>query len=105
MLQAFKLEFVGKHHSGIDDCRSIIQIVKTMLQLGFKFEQPIFIPEDYNHKEDPNFQDFGSVTEPNSWKCPSCEIWNRPWTKSCQTCDFILPRIIDTQTIDEFEDL
>jgi len=92
MLQAFKLGFVGKHHSGIDDCRSIAQIVKTLLLLGHSFEQPIVIEDDYDYTLDPNFIDFGSQTVPDSWQCKNCEIWNRPWTKSCQACDYIPDR-------------
>jgi inhibitor of KinA sporulation pathway (predicted exonuclease) len=34
MLKAFGLDFIGRHHSGIDDCRTICQIAKLMLQLG-----------------------------------------------------------------------
>jgi len=105
MLQAFKLEFIGKHHSGIDDCRSIVQLVKTMLLLGLSFDNPIIIPEDYSYKDDPNFIDFGSTTVPESWQCEKCEIWNRPWTKSCLSCDYV-PEIKHTEMqniLDELE--
>eukprot|EP01095_Lingulamoeba_sp_RSL-Kostka_P013044 TRINITY_DN528_c1_g2_i1.p1 TRINITY_DN528_c1_g2~~TRINITY_DN528_c1_g2_i1.p1 ORF type:complete len:619 (+),score=177.47 TRINITY_DN528_c1_g2_i1:173-2029(+) len=33
MLKAFKISFVGRHHSGLDDCFTISQIVKILLQL------------------------------------------------------------------------
>jgi len=94
MLQAFQLELIGKHHSGIDDCKSIVQIVQLLLSLGHKFDSPSKIPEDYNPKEDPHFVNFGSVTEPLSWQCSntSCGIWNRPWIKSCIICDQPFPQ-------------
>jgi hypothetical protein len=31
---ALGLPFVGRHHSGLDDCKTIIQIVQTLLKLG-----------------------------------------------------------------------
>ena len=34
MLKAFGLDFIGRHHSGLDDCKTICQIAKLMLQLG-----------------------------------------------------------------------
>jgi inhibitor of KinA sporulation pathway (predicted exonuclease) len=39
MLTKLKLELVGKHHSGIDDCRNISQIVIKMIKDGFKCKQ------------------------------------------------------------------
>lgn len=38
MLTKLKLKLIGKHHSGIDDCRNISQIVIKMIQDGFKYK-------------------------------------------------------------------
>ena len=35
MLKYLRLELVGRHHSGIDDCRNISSIVLKMLQVCF----------------------------------------------------------------------
>lgn len=34
MLGVFGLKILGQHHRGIDDCKSISQIVKTLLSYG-----------------------------------------------------------------------
>ncbi len=34
MLEYLKLELVGKHHSGIDDCRNIARIVVKVMEMG-----------------------------------------------------------------------
>lgn len=34
MLKNLKLELKGRHHSGLDDCRNITQIVKRLIQDG-----------------------------------------------------------------------
>merc|ERR1712232_371451 len=34
MLRALKLELVGHHHSGIDDCRNIARILQVLIQKG-----------------------------------------------------------------------
>lgn len=38
MLKELNLPLVGKHHSGIDDCRNITAIVTKMINDGFVFE-------------------------------------------------------------------
>jgi len=88
MLRAFNLQFNGKPHQGIDDSRNIAQIVLKLLLLGHDFCYSKRIPENYDPYEDPNFVDFGSVTEPGAWQCPSeeCAIWNRPWFDKCRFC-------------------
>ena len=52
MLSELKMELVGKHHSGIDDCRNICRIVQRMIQEG------CVIQETYNNikpsKEESN---------------------------------------------------
>lgn len=35
MLAKLKLELVGRHHSGIDDCRNILRIVQKMRETGW----------------------------------------------------------------------
>jgi len=36
MLEMLNLDLLGRHHSGIDDCRNIARIVKKMIQAGWK---------------------------------------------------------------------
>lgn len=36
MLEILNLDQLGRHHSGIDDCRNIALIVKTMIQAGWR---------------------------------------------------------------------
>lgn len=36
MLRRLKLELEGRHHSGIDDCKNILRIVKQMLADGWQ---------------------------------------------------------------------
>lgn len=36
MLQGLKLELEGRHHSGIDDCKNILRIVRKMREDGWK---------------------------------------------------------------------
>jgi ERI1 exoribonuclease 3 len=35
MLRALKMDLVGRHHSGIDDCGNILRIVKRMVDDGW----------------------------------------------------------------------
>lgn len=87
-LKALGLDFVGKPHVGLDDSRNIAQIIINLLILGHSFNNPKKIPANYNSDIDPNFVDFGSVTEPNAWKCINitCAVWNRPWMDKCRFC-------------------
>jgi len=91
MLRALNLPFIGKPHKGLDDSKNIAQIVLKLLLLGHSFSNPQVIPENYDPYTDPNFVDFGSVTEPGSWQCPSetCAVWNRPWSEQCRFCKAI----------------
>eukprot|EP01124_Arcella_intermedia_P009669 TRINITY_DN16322_c0_g1_i1.p1 TRINITY_DN16322_c0_g1~~TRINITY_DN16322_c0_g1_i1.p1 ORF type:complete len:709 (+),score=116.45 TRINITY_DN16322_c0_g1_i1:81-2207(+) len=88
MLKALRLDFIGKPHQGIDDSRNIAQIVMRLILLGHTFSTPKKILPDYNPYTDPNFVDFGSQTEMNSWQCSSkqCGLWNRPWSQKCKFC-------------------
>eukprot|EP01118_Nematostelium_gracile_P000780 TRINITY_DN10788_c0_g1_i1.p1 TRINITY_DN10788_c0_g1~~TRINITY_DN10788_c0_g1_i1.p1 ORF type:complete len:398 (-),score=85.84 TRINITY_DN10788_c0_g1_i1:13-1206(-) len=101
MLQAMGLDFVGKHHRGIDDCHSIATLVKAMLIAGHSFENPMKIPEDYDQLKDPSFFTFAAHAPENSWKCQFCTqkfwdhfcendnfraVWNKPLASSCRFC-------------------
>ena len=35
MLGALKMDLVGRHHSGIDDCGNILRIAKRMVEDGW----------------------------------------------------------------------
>lgn len=37
MLQRLKLELVGRHHSGIDDCKNILRLAEKMREEGWEF--------------------------------------------------------------------
>jgi len=115
LLAVLGLRILGQHHRGLDDCKTITQIVQRLLNFGHGFDEPREVPSDpnYNPYEDPFFVDFGSTTEPTSWKCatPDCGIWNRfaicrrgspvenfllnahpfpfnrPWMHYCRFCD------------------
>jgi len=93
MLQAFSLKFVGRAHSGIDDCFSIAQIVKTLLKRGHHFNQTSSISED----NDLAYRKFSSTAPPGSWICKVCTekhsrpgdsvaVWNKPFAKICRFC-------------------
>jgi inhibitor of KinA sporulation pathway (predicted exonuclease) len=92
MLRALNLDFVGKHHSGFDDCFSIAQIVQIMIQRGHKFDNPITIPTEYNISSDPSFVTFSSYAPPGSWVCEVCRekfsgpVWNKPTALECRFC-------------------
>lgn len=83
-----RLNFVGKHHSGLDDCLSISQIVTELLNLGSDFSRTENIDVSLDPFEDPRFVDFGSVAEPTSWMCfeKECRVYNRPWSAKCRFC-------------------
>uniref|UniRef100_A0A6B2KYP1 Exonuclease domain-containing protein n=1 Tax=Arcella intermedia TaxID=1963864 RepID=A0A6B2KYP1_9EUKA len=46
-MKYLNLPILGKHHSGIDDCRNISAIIKKLIEDGFRFEHPIRIPDDH----------------------------------------------------------
>lgn len=89
MLRAFNLDFVGRHHSGLDDCMTIAQIVKVLLQIHPKtFSIPKSVPADYNPHEDPSWCSFMGVCPPDAWKCSNeeCNVWNKPQIMTCRFC-------------------
>jgi len=112
MLQALQLEFVGKHHRGIDDCHSIALIVKAMLIAGHSFDKAVVIAPDYDSQLDPSFLNFTSQAPSNSWKCETCTpkfvdkycdedpyraVWNKPLASSCRFCGSTKPSDINEQ--------
>jgi len=56
ILQAFGLPFVGHHHSGLDDCKTIVQAVRCLINLGHVFDKPI-----ENKNFDPLSQEWNMV--------------------------------------------
>ena len=52
---AYNLSFVGRHHSGLDDCKTIAQIVKILLQLR-KIFFDIFVLNSSNSLTTRSFQ-------------------------------------------------
>jgi len=51
-------KFVGRHHSGIDDCMTIVQLVEVLLRNGHKFLEPCVIDECYDPFRDTSFCEF-----------------------------------------------
>eukprot|EP01114_Cavostelium_apophysatum_P019602 TRINITY_DN6364_c0_g1_i1.p1 TRINITY_DN6364_c0_g1~~TRINITY_DN6364_c0_g1_i1.p1 ORF type:complete len:620 (-),score=97.49 TRINITY_DN6364_c0_g1_i1:73-1932(-) len=100
ILQALKLDFIGKHHSGIDDCLSIVQVVKAMIRQGHLFgEHNVVVTPEYDVDRDQTYQSFSSTAPSNSWKCETCTtkfssntsdemsaVWNKPFSSTCRFC-------------------
>lgn len=58
MVEHSGIKFVGRHHSGIDDCLTIVQLVNVLLQNGHKFKDPCVIDERYDPFRDSSFVNF-----------------------------------------------
>jgi hypothetical protein len=89
MLNAFDLSFVGRHHSGLDDCKTIAQVVKVLLQLyPGTFTNPKNIRFDYDASRDNSWVSFMSDCPPDSWLCtnPDCGVFNKPTYQNCRFC-------------------
>jgi len=87
MLDAYSLRFVGRHHSGLDDCQTIAQIVKILLQLH---PNTFTHPKEFNVEENPLEKAFphSSICPPGSWLCTNekCNVWNQPYVVQCKFC-------------------
>jgi hypothetical protein len=96
-LLALSLDFIGKHHSGIDDCHSIIQVVKALINRGHTFDEPTSVIDIGQY--DPAFVGFSPVAPLGSWVCipcttmhrkdhdsPESAVWNKPLAKVCRFC-------------------
>lgn len=82
MLKSLRLNFVGRHHAGLDDCHSIASVVKAMIRQGCKFDTPTVISPTYDYSQDPSYVSFSSKAPPDSWKCAPCSEKYRPNTSS-----------------------
>jgi inhibitor of KinA sporulation pathway (predicted exonuclease) len=60
------VDFVGRHHSGFDDCMTICNLVAVLLYNGhmFREENIIAIEDDYNPVTDSSFTDFNISRNP-----------------------------------------
>jgi len=74
MLEELHLPLLGNHHSGIDDCRNIANIVKTMLSSGCRFLL------NQEHQIDPRF-----IRE-EDWICSYCNTHNFSLKEVCRKC-------------------
>lgn len=91
MLDAYSLGYIGRQHSGLDDCLTISQIVKILLQLHPNtFTRPKLIPDE----QDPFKQlapQFARTCfcPPGAWKCENknCNVWNHPFITQCKFCN------------------
>jgi len=113
MLQALGLDFVGRHHAGLDDCHSIGKVVASMIRLGHIFDKTTVIPPTYDHTDDPSYIGFPSLAPSDSWKCIVCTdkykdpegskyyegpedsnfraVWNKPLASTCRFCKSTRP--------------
>jgi len=65
MLKYLNLIMEGRHHSGLDDCVNISNIVLELIRHGHFFVQPQVIPPDYDPSTDPAFaRDFNRSGPP-----------------------------------------
>merc|ERR1712115_204372 len=106
MLNAFDLPFVGRHHSGLDDCKTIAQVVKVLLQLyPGTFTNPKNIRYDYDATRDNSWVSFMSDCPPDSWLCPNeeCAVYNKPTYKNCRFCKTDKPSASQTPSKKEKE--
>jgi inhibitor of KinA sporulation pathway (predicted exonuclease) len=86
MLKALGLPFVGRHHSGLDDCKTIVQIVQYLLKLGHVFDQPTKIEKPFDPLEE-SWNKFSNVPTGDAWQCPGCALWNKAFAKHyCAFC-------------------
>merc|ERR1711913_168436 len=46
MLEYFCLPFAGRHHSGIDDCKNILTVMKALAERGYVFDTNANIGRD-----------------------------------------------------------
>lgn len=90
MIKAFGLKFFGRHHSGLDDCKSISQVVRVLLQLHPNtFTRPRVIPWDYDPMKDSSWCSFMGHCPPDAWLCSNekCMVYNRPHMMECNFCN------------------
>jgi len=86
MLKALGLPFVGRHHSGLDDCKTIVQIVQYLLKLGHVFDNPTKIEKPFDPYEE-SWNKFSNVPTGDAWQCPGCQLWNKAFAKHyCAFC-------------------
>jgi len=81
-----------RHHSGIDDCRTIANILTALLMKGFRFskEDPEVIPEDYDPAKDPEFvKDFNNTFVTKEITSPALLLRGLPYTATEKDiCEF-----------------
>jgi len=64
MVEHSGLQFVGRHHSGLDDCLTICSLVNYLLQSGHKFLNPDVIDQAYDPFRDASFGEFRRTSKP-----------------------------------------
>jgi hypothetical protein len=58
MLTYLGLQLAGRHHSGLADCHSILQVVTALLDRGHSFASPHTFDDTYRWQEDPVIGNF-----------------------------------------------
>jgi inhibitor of KinA sporulation pathway (predicted exonuclease) len=87
MLKSCNLQFVGRHHCGIDDCKTIALMIKRLITLRHEFKEPTIISEDYDPLVDTaTWNKFENVTPAGAWQCSVCKLWNKPYHTTCSLC-------------------
>ncbi|KAG2378208.1 hypothetical protein C9374_008351 [Naegleria lovaniensis] len=58
MVEQSRIDFIGRHHSGLCDCFTIAEIVKKLLNDGHIFDEPVTVSEYYDPFRDNSFGEF-----------------------------------------------
>jgi inhibitor of KinA sporulation pathway (predicted exonuclease) len=58
MVEISGVNFVGRHHCGIDDCMTIVEIINFLLRNGHRFITPCEIDQCYDPFRDLSFKNF-----------------------------------------------
>nr|CAG4707971.1 unnamed protein product [Naegleria fowleri] len=58
MVEQSRIDFIGRHHSGLCDCFTIAEIVKKLLNDGHIFDEPVTVSEYYDPFRDNTFGEF-----------------------------------------------
>jgi len=66
MIEHSGITHAGRHHSGIDDCFTIVELVNVLLKNGHKFKYPCIIDEYYDPFRDCSFSNFRQSPPPSA---------------------------------------
>lgn len=64
MVEHAGIDFIGKHHCGLDDCLTLVKLINVLLQNGHRFKDPCIIDEYYDPFRDFSFTNFRQSSPP-----------------------------------------